>query len=285
MQHNNFIAFILSHGRAETCTTHKMLRKSGYTGRIVFVVDDEDKDVLKYKLKYGAENVVVFVKKDVVCDACDNTGIRTTELYARKAVWDIARQMGARFFLILDDDYNFIEFKKPTTNKLKTIKIKNNLDRIFDVVIDFLHESKAASVCFAQGGDFIGGARGGTAKAGLPLKRKAMNSFFCDVENPFEFRSRMNGDVSTYLVLGAQGRLFFTITKISINQTKTQSLKGGITEIYNTGGTYQKSFYSVMNAPSCCTIKMIQTNPPRIHHAITWDDAVPLIINEKYKKK
>lgn len=40
---SDFVVFILTHGRADSVITDKTLRKCGYTGPIVYVIDNEDK--------------------------------------------------------------------------------------------------------------------------------------------------------------------------------------------------------------------------------------------------
>jgi len=57
-----------------------------------------------------------------------------------------------------------------------------------------------------------------------------------------------------------------------------------MTESYLDGGTYLKSFYSVMFNPSCIKIMMMGNKHKRLHHAVFWNNAVPKIINERYKK-
>ena len=42
MRHKDFGAFILTHGRADRVYTVDTLKQSGYTGPLVFVIDDED---------------------------------------------------------------------------------------------------------------------------------------------------------------------------------------------------------------------------------------------------
>ena len=57
---SDFAAFILTHGRAGSVITDKTLRKCGYTGPIVYVIDNEDKVAAEYYAKY--KNVVMFDK-------------------------------------------------------------------------------------------------------------------------------------------------------------------------------------------------------------------------------
>ena len=61
-KNKNFVAFILSHGRADRVVTYDSLKKSGYTGRIVIVLDNEDLSAPEYISRFGSENVVIFDK-------------------------------------------------------------------------------------------------------------------------------------------------------------------------------------------------------------------------------
>ena len=115
-----------------------------------------------------------------------------------------------------------------------------------------------------------------------------MNAFVCDVERPFSFDGRINEDVNAYVSHGARGKLFFTAMQIQVNQTMTQANSGGMTELYLDVGTYVKSFYSVMYAPSC--VKVGELGDPRsphyrIHHSINWRVAVPKIMRETVRKQ
>ena len=58
---NEFVVFILTHGRPDNVITYKKLRASGYSGRIVLVVDDLDKTRDKYIANYG-DQVYIFDK-------------------------------------------------------------------------------------------------------------------------------------------------------------------------------------------------------------------------------
>ena len=76
----------------------------------------------------------------------------------------------------------------------------------------------------------------------------------------------------------------FTIANVMINQGTTQANAGGMTEVYLDSGTYVKSFYTIMVAPSCTRISTMGNKFKRIHHKILWDKCTPKILNEKYKK-
>lgn len=280
---NEFAVFILSHGRPDNIKTLKMLEDGNYTGDWYIVIDNEDKAADRYYDLYG-DKVIMFNKLEVAkkIDDGDNFEERRAVVYARNAVFDIAEDMGLKYFLQLDDDYTYISYRRIEGDKLAAIKV-NNLDNLFGAMIRFLEVSGAKTVCFAQGGDLIGGKDNGNFHKGI--LRKAMNTFFCKVDRKFEFMGKLNEDVTTYTLLGSRGELFFTITGVNIVQVATQQGKGGITEVYKDLGTYVKSFYTVMYMPSCVKVSSMGETNKRVHHKIYWDNCVPKILNEKYKKR
>lgn len=280
-----FAVFILTHGRPENVITYQTLRKQGYTGKIYLIVDDEDKTIHQYKDKYGDE-VIVFSKKDYddKFDIMDNFDSRKVIVFARNACYDIARRIGLDYFFEYEDDYKQFLYRFVDGEKLGYKYVKN-LNEVLEAMINCLDATKATTIAFAQGGDFIGGV--GSMKNNT-YKRKAMNSFVFKVnENAKDdvfFIGRMNDDVNTYLTAGKIGKLFMQISTIMLNQIATQSNSGGNTEAYKSFGTYVKSFYSVIAAPSCCKIDLMGKTNKRIHHRINWNYAVPKILDEKFKK-
>lgn len=111
-----------------------------------------------------------------------------------------------------------------------------------------------------------------------------MNTFICDTERPFSFLGRINEDVNTYVGGGRRGELFMTIPSVQVNQKQTQSNAGGMTDLYLEAGTYVKSFYSVMTAPSCVTVGEIGSSHRRLHHSIDWPATAVQIVHERHRK-
>jgi uncharacterized protein YggL (DUF469 family) len=277
------LAIILTHGRAKKVKTYETLKKSGFTGEIVLLIDNEDDQIKEYQKKFG-DQVEIFNKKEYadLVDEMDSFDKRNVILHARNASFDIAKKRGYKYFIQLDDDYTSFLFKFNQNLEYKETPIKK-IDKVFDSLIDFLNASKAKTICFAQNGDFLGGGQGSFGKE-IKLRRKAMNSFICNTENRFWFRGRLNEDVNTYCRLGNLGELLFTIPLVSLIQTATQQNKGGMSDIYLEGGTYIKSFYTVMLCPSFVKIAMMGETKRRIHHKILWRKAVPKILDERHKK-
>ena len=278
-----FVVFILTHGRAYNMHTYRALKNSGYTGDIIFVVDNEDSMVKDYQELYGIENVYVFdkLKKSKEVDSMDLSEDRRAILYARCACFDIAEELGYDYFLELDDDYANFRSRVINGDSLDTVYIKD-FDSLVNIVLEFLEVSNAHTVALSQIGDFIGGKNSKMCKD--RLSRKAMNAFFCKTSRRFNWFGRMNEDVSTYITLGSIGYLFFTISDVSIDQLATQSLSGGMSSAYADSGTYVKTFYTIMSAPSCVKMYTVGVTHKRFHHLIDWNSAVPKIISSRYKK-
>lgn len=276
--------FILTHGRAGRVITYKTLRSCGYTGPIFLVLDTGDEQIPQYEAEFGKDNCIVFSKADWSgrFDIGDNGGDDRVVVYARNAVWDMAREKGYRYFVVLDDDYKSFDFRWIEGKKLAATRCKS-LDDTFEASFQFLDDTGALTVCFAQAGDFIGGADSGNFQKGL--LRKAMNVWFMDTEKPFQFYGRINEDTTTYTLLGQRGNLFFTFTQATCVQNMTQTNKGGLTEIYTEQGTWLKSFYTVMMCPSCAKVVMMGDKHLRLHHNIAWNNAVPKILNERWRKE
>ena len=285
----DFAVFILTHGRADNVITLKTLNACGYTGRIFFIVDNEDKQIAKYKANFGNSSVIVFDKKAMAdeVDEGNNFDERRTITHARNASFKIASQLGIKYFMQLDDDYTSFGYKHKDDD-LKQLLYKDiyNLDAVICAYLEFYKACPdIKSLAFAQGGDFLGGIQNANiVRQTFPLLRKCMNSFICSTDRPFQFVGAMNEDVNTYTTLGSRGALFLTAPIVMLNQKQTQAQAGGITDMYLKYGTYCKSFTTVMMQPSSVCVSMMQSRHERLHHSIKWRYTVPRILNEKHKK-
>lgn len=274
MVNNDFAVFILTHGRPDNVKTYSTLRKCGYTGDIFLIVDNEDNNLEKYQKNYGTEYVKVFDKKAMAdsVDEGNNFDNRKVIIHARNACFQIAKEIGRRYFVQLDDDYYYFGYRYAAG-----AKIIRDLDAVFNIVLNFYKSVNIKSIAFSQGGDHIGGF------SGIKLKRKCMNSFFCSTDRPFQFVGSINEDVNTYTTLGHRGELFFTFTNLQLDQKDTQTNSGGMSDEYALSGTYVKSMHTVLMHPSGAKASMMNSKNPRIHHSINWGATAPMIIDERYK--
>lgn len=279
-----FVALILTHGRPDRVVTYKSLRASGYTGPIRLIVDSLDESGKEYVERYGDE-VVIFDKAEAakLVDIADNNpnDLRGV-VYARNASFEIAKKLGFKFFIQLDDDYTnwSWRFDKTLSYKPKTTR---SLDALFGCLAAFVESSGIHSLAISQGGDFVGGSEGSGGEM-IRASRKVMNTFVCCVDRPFRFLGRVNEDVNLYTHLGSKGWLFLTTNQVSVQQTQTQQNAGGMTILYLDYGTYLKSFYSVMMQPSSVCVRYSKAMGGRLHHSIAWRNTVPKIVSETLRK-
>src|SRR5699024_2076701 len=129
---DNYVVFILSNGRPNEQLTLNMLKDNGYTGEYYIVCDDEDITLSEYKEKYG-NNVLVFNKEKIHerTDTVDNFHKKTSAVYARNAIYDIAKEKNIKHFIMADDDITDIYIRFENDGKLKS-KHVNNLDKLFN---------------------------------------------------------------------------------------------------------------------------------------------------------
>ena len=282
MKNKDFAIFILTHGRADNVITCKFLKDSNYTGKTYFIIDDEDPEQEKYIKNFGKDNVIIFSKEQIEkeFDIMDNFEDRRAVVYARNKTFDIARDLGLKYFMMLDDDYSGVAYAFTKDFKFKHKPIKN-IDKVLDGMIDFYKSTNIKSIAFAQAGDYIGGDNGFAYS--ITRLRKCMNTFLCSPDRPFKFVGRINEDVNTYVLEAKHGSIFLTIPWVKIIQKQTQANKGGLTDIYLNYGTYVKSFYTVMINPSSVRVAEMGSRFKRIHHRVEGSYTYPMIIRESIK--
>ena len=279
---NNFCVFILTHGRPDNIITYNTLMRDGYTGKVFLVVDNEDKFAHEYISRFGADKVVLFDKRKTAerFDELDNFNDRRAIVYARNECFEIARKLGYKYFLELDDDYVKIGYRLHVSNIRQTksnwLSVSNTIDGVFGATLELYKSIGAKSIAYSQGGDWMDGTGDGFSR------RKCMNTFFCSTDRPFNFVGRINEDVNTYTWYQGIGNLFLTIPHIQICQKQTQKTEGGMSGIYLSQGTYIKSFYTIICSPSCVKIKIMGSTNRRMHHKVDWNTAVPMLLDEKH---
>lgn len=276
-----YAIFIPSYWRADNVKTVDSLRKCWYTGEIYIVCSDDDASLEEYKKNFWS-NVRVFNKEEYweKTDTVDSFKSMKTVLYARNAIWDIAKQCWYEYFWVFDDDYTAFNFRRPQWWKLKAKNI-TNMDYILDCMLEYYKKTPFKSIAMWQAGDFIWWVWNALVK--WP-KRKVMNSFLLSQERRFWYKWTMNDDVTTYTYYWIKWDLFLTVQKVSLIQWLTQQNAWWLTDIYLDKWTYVKSFYTVIVAPSCCKVCMMWNVNKRIHHKMLYTFAFPMILSEKRKK-
>lgn len=281
MESKDFAIFILSHGRANTISTYKALRDGGYTGRTYVVIDNEDDQEDLYRQKFG-DDIIQFDKRDYLekTDLGDLDTDRRIGVFARNFIQDEAKRLGYKFHLQLDDDVHGFTYRFAQGKVLRALHC-SHLDEVFSGMVEYMKETPITSLSFALSAYNMGGVDG-SIKEGMT--RKTMTTFLMRADDVQYFHMRMNDDITTSLINGMRGKLYYSYLPIEVEVDKTQVKAGGMTDIYQKSGTYRKSFYSVMCCPSCVKVSAMGITDYRIHHTISWNNAVPKLLSERWCK-
>lgn len=281
MENKDFAVFILSHGRADTITTYKALRDGGYTGRTYVVIDNEDDQEDLYRQKFG-DDIIQFDKRDYLekTDLGDLDTDRRIGVFARNFIQDEAKRLGYKFHLQLDDDVHGFTYRFAQGKVLRALHC-SHLDEVFSGMVEYMKKTPITSLSFALSAYNMGGVDG-SIKEGMT--RKTMTTFLMRADDLQYFHMRMNDDITTSLINGMRGKLYYSYLPIEVEVDKTQVKAGGMTDIYQKNGTYRKSFYSVMCCPSCVKVSAMGITDYRIHHTISWNNAVPKLLSERWCK-
>ena len=281
---DKFVVIVLCHKRPYDTTTPATLRACNYTGPIILLLDDEDDTVEQYRQNYPELTIEIYSKDKMMTwvDSMDNLGDKRCAVYARNACFDVAEKYGYKYFCQMDDDYTTIPYRYIANNKLYRNN-NSNLDEVFKAYLEFMDtDERIGSVAFAEPGDFVGGVGSNLNKK--TFLNKCMGSWICFVDRRLYFKGTMNDDVNTYSLNGTRGQLFYTFNFIMIDTPATQSVKGGMTAIYEGRGTYSKTFYTVLCCPSFVCVDMFGDRHYRIHHKFNWERARPKVMSGRYKK-
>lgn len=289
----NACIFILSNDRADTIKSTSFLEYYECKYPYYVVVDDEDPQLKEYKEKFG-EKLIVFNKKEMRkkmnVDMGDNFDKYHNCVIIRNGCFYLAEKMGYDYFLELDDDYTRLSYKVDLENTLKDVKVPvKDFNKILDIHLELLEKTPVKAIAFGQAGDFIGGVNSSLVKNGY--KRKLMNFIFFKTKDYLKFSGTLNDDVTCYAHEGNLGNFMFTSQFLSVTQPETQEVEGGLTTIYDDMGTYVKSFYSILYQPSSIKIATFAGSnkdakgQARIHHHVYFNESLPKLISEKYKKQ
>lgn len=280
----DFAVFILCHGNPDRVLTWESLDRCKYQGKRYIILDDEDKTIEGYQNRFGKDRCLIFSKEEYAkkVDAMDNLNYRKCAVFARNACYDLAKQVGVKYFCQIDDDMVDIAYRTVINGEVKRTRCYS-VDSLFDALITFLDTNpNFYSVAIAQPGDYVGGINSGAIKK--KYWRKTMNFWMCDVDKPLRFNGTLNDDVNTFTYNGTQGKIFLTVPGIMQDQPQTQSTGGGMADAYTVMNTYNKSFRTVMLCPSCVKVAAFHNSVyPRIHHKIYTENAYPKIISDRFK--
>lgn len=275
----DFACIVISHGRPE-CSTVKVLRECGYTGKIYIVVDDEDKTLPDYIERYGAD-VHVFHKEESF-DTGDLGGNKGIATFARNECRKVAVKNNASYYFMLDDDLKSLSYRYNDNGHLRGIKTRE-LDRLFNEICTYFDETPVQCIGFGNAVDYIGGVP--TFESGN-ASRVVMNGYFLRTENIFFWNGRYSEDFITEVMCGRKGQAWFRFTHV-MNQfdvwlpKKNQEYTGGCIASYKSEGSFKLRFYATMFYTDCIKIRQTENG---FDSSIDTTRAFPKILSGRYKK-
>lgn len=289
----DFLIIIFSFKRATLLykTTMKMLDMHLSKARRVIVVSDDDPTIPEYEKLFGKENLYI-INKDKCqemrpVDLGDAYSFKNVISWARNSEFQVARDLGYKYFVTLEDDYSDINIRAEYKCSLISSSRRSlcfRFDESAEVYFKLLDSAPFLNcVAMAQAGDYINGKCCDLVQN--EYKLKAMNIIFYRTDREYEFSGRINEDATAYIHNNRLGRLSLTLYGHCLVQGITQANAGGATDIYKKGGTWLKSIYSVMFSPDCCSIGNLKWRDARVHHRVDWKYNTVKIIPVEYAKK
>lgn len=181
----DYLIVIFSFKRAKLLykTTMQTLDRHLSKARRVIVVSDDDPTLDQYVRYFGRENLYIINKdacqKERPVDLGDAYSFKGVISWARNTQFKVARDLGYKYFVTLEDDYSDIvlrAFYRDSLMASSRYSLTERFDETAEVHFRLLDSAPFLnSVGLAQGGDYIGGC-GALGKKGFQMK--TMNAIF-----------------------------------------------------------------------------------------------------------
>ena len=278
-----FAIFILTHGRPHNQLTVKSLQDVGYTGDLYLVVDDQDETFDEYVNAVGADRVIVFNKDHFIrhTDVGLQVPVPKFAVFARNAIEHIAKSMGYKAFMMLDDDITNLRIRLPSGSSLKSYKINGQFDAIIDRAVDLVLSCDIACMGLGFCNLYIGGVENFNKEN--PRQRLCAEAFIRNTAHPINWRLNMVEDLITSIDAAIDGAVWFQFLPIQVEIKMSEGVvDGGNSDVYRQLGMYRISFMPVIAYPSSNAVKFgkkswISTTSP--------DKCIPKLISSRYRKE
>ena len=272
--------YIISKGRPQ-CRTAKTLTKINYPGEWFIVCGNNDETLEQYLANWGEDHVKVFDWYDEVkrTDTMDNFGFDSMPSGAcpvRNATAEISRRRCERRHWQFDDDYTGFQVFDDKTGKRPHCDGKR-LAECMEAIAEFADRCGLSNCGFPP-------STIETCKDGaLGLARRVFNAHNLPSGGELfvPWHARLNDDLINAINVWRTGHIELSVKCLAMNMPPTQSVGGGLTDIYRDEGTVRKTAYAVMAAPG--QVKLVDRFG-RYHHSADWKRIVPKIVSDEYAK-
>lgn len=284
MRNKDFAIMICTHGRPDKQYTLEALRKAGYTGLIILIVDDEDdtyKEYLNWIDKDEKVKVHKFCKQYYVDSVDYGTKLyRKVILYAKCACEDIARDMGLDAFVISDDDTKQFRYRFIEDGKLRALPITKNFDEVADTFVDYLKNADLTALSFGFTSSYLKGT-----SVFDPVttcnNRVAYNFVFRNSKHKVDWRGSYGEDLITACTSSIVGNVWMNMPVIHNDMVVQGKSDGGMTELYKSQDSLELVQCETMYCPTSMKAQYYKT---RWYGAVQRENTFPRIISSKYSK-
>lgn len=280
---DRFAVFILTHGRPYNQLTVKSLQDVGYTGEWYLVLDDQDLTYREYLDEWGEDRIIVFNKTRFIQST--DTGLHTPvpkfAVFARNAIEYIAKEMGYKTFMMLDDDITKFRIRLPVGDSLKSFQINGQFDEIVDRAVDYMLDCGIACLGLGFCNLYIGGIDNFNREN--PRQRLCAEAFIRNTSHPISWRLNMVEDLITSIDAAIRGEVWFQFLPIQCEIKMSEgAVDGGNSDVYRQLGMYRISFMPVIAYPSSNAVRL---GKKTWASTTTPDKCIPKIISSRYRKE
>lgn len=276
---SDFAVMILTSARPDKQYSYELLRKCGYTGKVFFIVGDDDKTRFELMRRYGKDKVIVFNKDKMDVDLMDNSGEKKSPTYAEKFMYEYAKEHGYTYFARMDDDIKEFRYKVEDGDRLTTDRVRD-LDQVFNIMIDFMEEADMAFFGPSRAGFYFGGKNNEAFKEGVDLLISQL--IMCTTKHVIPFRGKTYSDLVALLDTSICGRPAFRTMYLAVRSPDEGSNTGGVKSTYDKDPErYASNFFAVMAHPS--GVKIRKRPGGDFGHTIVKENLFPKIISGSYK--
>lgn len=282
-----FAVFILSHKRADRVETFDTLKKSGYTGKIYIVVDDEDPQIDLYRQRFSDRKdveLLLFGKQPMIeiADTIYPEKKRSSALYARNFIESFAELSRIDIFAMMDDDITSFRFRWVENNSVKSQLVTLTMDDVFRYYGEYMLEADIATTSFPFSMFYISGTSGLDKK--ITESRHTYQIHIRNTNFPVDWVSVINQDTITQLQTMQTGYIWWSIPFLVFDAEPMNSKSGGLKSVYDSIKDFDMAFLAVISNPSCC--KVAYSSGPRSTMQIKEDKhtSYPMIVSERYMK-
>lgn len=274
------VIYIISKGRPQ-CRTARTLEKINYPGEWFIVCGTNDETVDEYRKNWGNDKILMFNWEEEVkhTDLMDNLGVEKYPSGAapvRNAAMMLSHKRGEIRHWQLDDDYpQFVKFNQTEKRNL-SIKDGKILQFELGKIAYFGYKAGLENVGFQPTSNTF-------PEDAFLYSKRVFNghNLPSDPEKFVKWRARMNDDTVNAIDVIKNGGYEISFNYLGMSTLKTQTEKGGLTDLYQDSGTVRKTAYAVMASPLSVSL-VIKFN--RYHHQNNWRKVSPKLIRDIYAK-